>query len=77
MSFKIMKKIKLSFYVLSAIGFLYSQKVSLDGQFYPYSTYYISSFNLATGESSVPIFRYKVSSDSYPVNVKARFKATF
>jgi len=72
-----MKKIKLSFYVLSAIGFLYSQKVSLDGQFYPYSTYYISSFNLATGESSVPIFRYKVSSDSYPVNVKARFKATF
>ena len=67
-----MKKIKQSFYVLSAIGFLYSQKVSLDGQFYPYSTYYISSFNLATGESSVPIFRYNVSSDSYPVNVKVR-----
>ena len=72
-----MKKIKLLFCIALASGFLLCQKVTLDGQFYPYSTYYISSFNLASGESNVPIFRYKVSSDSYPVYVKARFKATF
>jgi len=77
MSFKIMKKIKLLFCIASATGLLSSQKVSLNGQFYPYSTYYISSFNLATGESNVPIFRYNVSSNSYPVYVKARFKVTF
>ena len=62
-----MKKISLLFCLASATGLLLSQKVSLDGQFYPYSTYYISSFNLATGESNVPIFRYNVSSSSYPI----------
>ena len=72
-----MKKISLLFCLASATGLLLSQKVSLDGQFYPYSTYYISSFNLATGESNVPIFRYTVSSSSYPINVKARFTASF
>ena len=72
-----MKKIKLLYCIAFTSGFLLCQKVTLEGQFYPYSTYYISSFNLATGESNVPIFRYKVSSDSYPIYVNARFRATF
>jgi len=51
--------------------------VKLDGQFYPYSTYYISSFNVSTGESSAPLFRYRVATNNYPVMVKAYFKASF
>ena len=72
-----MKKIRPIFYLFAIFTISLSQKVSLDGQFYPYSTYYISSFDLASGGSNVPIFRYNVSSDVYPVFVKARFKASF
>lgn len=72
-----MKKIRPIFYLFAIFTISLSQKVSLDGQFYPYSTYYISSFDLASGGSNAPIFRYNVSSDAYPVFVKARFKASF
>ena len=72
-----MKKIRLILYLLATSSISLSQKVSLDGQFYPYSTYYISSFDLVSGGSNVPIFRYNVTSDVYPIFVKARFKASF
>ncbi len=73
-----MKNIKLLFiYIICLLSISYSQNVKLDGQFYPYSTYYISSFNLSTGESTVPLFRYRVATNNYPVMVKAYFKASF
>ena len=73
-----MKNIKFLFiYIICLLNISYSQNVKLDGQFYPYSTYYISSFNVSTGESSVPLFRYRVATNNYPVMVKAYFKASF
>lgn len=71
-----MKTIKI-LYIALAISFCFSQNVKLEGQFFPYSKYYISSFNLATGESSVPLFLFRISSDRYPVITKAYFKASF
>ena len=73
-----MKNIKFLFiYIICLLNISYSQNVKLDGQFYPYSTYYISSFNVSTGESSVPLFRYRVTTNNYPVMVKAYFKSSF
>ena len=71
-----MKTIK-TLYIALAISFCFSQNVKLEGQFFPYSKYYISSFNLATGESSVPLFLFRISSDRYPIITKAYFKASF
>ena len=71
-----MKTIK-SLYLLLISSVCIAQNVKLEGQFYPYTTYYISNFNLASGESSVPLFLYRVTSDRYPVNAKVYFKASF
>ena len=71
-----MKTIK-SLYLFLISSICIAQNVKLEGQFYPYSTYYISNFNLASGESSVPLFLYRVTSDRYPVNAKVYFKASF
>ena len=38
--------------------------------------YYISSFDLNTGATNVQIFRYQLSADTYPVQVKIRYKAS-
>ena len=55
---------------------LNGQAISLDGEIFEYATYYISSFDLNTGATNVQIFRYQLSSDTYPVPVKIRFKAS-
>ena len=53
-----------------------AQNVTLTGTIYDYATYYVSSFDPQTGASDFQLFRYTLSSDSYPVWVKATFRAT-
>ena len=53
-----------------------AQNVTLTGTIYDYATYYVSSFDPQTGSSDFQLFRYTLSSDSYPVWVKVTFRAT-
>jgi hypothetical protein len=53
-----------------------AQNVTLNGTIYDYATYYVSSFDPQTGASDFQLFRYTLSSDSYPVWVKVTFRAT-
>ena len=69
---------KITFVLLMIINSqpLNSQSITLDGEIFEFATYYISSFNLNTGATNVQIFRYQLSADTYPVQVKIRFKAS-
>ena len=58
------------------IGPSLSAQAKLDGQFFEYTTYYMSNFDVSTGESDVPLFRYRIYSDSYPVYTKIWFRAS-
>ena len=51
-------------------------QATLDGQFFEYTSYYLSNFNVNTGESDVPLFRYRIHSDSYPIYTKIWFRAS-
>ena len=51
-------------------------QVKLDGQFFNYTAYYLSNFDLVTGQSDVPLFRYNIYSEKYPIFAKIRFKAS-
>lgn len=51
-------------------------QAKLDGQFFEYATYYLNSFDVSTGETDVPIFRYRIYSDSYPIYAKIWFRAS-
>ena len=55
-----------------------SQSLNIDvqGEIYEYATYYVSSFDVATGATNVQIFNYSLTSSIYPVYIKIRFKAT-
>ena len=53
-----------------------AQNVTLTGTIYDYATYYVSSFDPQTGASDFQLFRYTLSSDSYPVWIKVTFRAT-
>ena len=55
---------------------LKAQNVTVTGTIYDYATYYVSSFDPQTGASDFQLFRYTLSSDSYPVWVKVTFRAT-
>ena len=55
---------------------LKAQNVTLTGTIYDYATYYVSSFDPQTGASDFQLFRYTLSSDSYPVWIKVTFRAT-
>ena len=48
----------------------------MQGEIYEYATYYVSSFDVATGATNVQIFNYSLESSTYPVYIKIRFKAT-
>ena len=48
----------------------------LEGQFFEYTSYYLSNFNVNTGESDVPLFRYRIRSDTYPIYTKIWFSYT-
>ena len=53
-----------------------SVDVNVQGEIYEYATYYVSSFDVATGATNVQIFNYSIEASSYPVFIKIRFKAT-
>ena len=65
-------------FFLSVNDFIKSQSVDIDvqGEIYEYATYYVSSFDVATGATNVQIFNYSLESSTYPVYIKIRFKAT-
>ena len=53
-----------------------SVNINVQGEIYEYATYYVSSFDVGTGATNVQIFNYSVESNTYPVYLKIRFKAT-
>ena len=55
---------------------LKGQALNLQGEIFEYATYYVSSFDIATGATNVQIFRYELSSSSYPVSVQVQFYAS-
>jgi len=62
-------------FLLFCSGIL-SAQVKLEGQFFEYATFYISNIDVSTGQSDVPLFRYRISSDTYPIYAKVWFKAS-
>ena len=73
---KFIKKIIFVLLIIINTESLKGQGITLDGEIFEYATYYISSFDLNTGATNVQIFRYQLSADTYPVQVKIRFKAS-
>jgi len=65
-------------FFLSLNDFIKSQSVDINvqGEIYEYATYYVSSFDVATGATNVQIFNYSLESSIYPVYIKIQFKAT-
>ena len=61
---------------MAPFGSTLSAQAKLDGQFFEYTTYYMSNFDVSTGESDVPFFRYRIYSDTYPVYTKIWFRAS-
>ena len=61
---------------MAPFGSTLSAQAKLDGQFFEYTTYYMSNFDVSTGESDVPFFRYRIYSDTYPVYNKIWFRAS-
>ena len=53
-----------------------SLDINVQGEIYEYATYYVSSFDIATGATNVQIFNYSLESNTYPVFIKIRFRAT-
>ena len=53
-----------------------SVDINVQGEIYEYATYYVSSFDVATGATNVQIFNYSLEASTYPVFIKIRFKAT-
>ena len=53
-----------------------SQSITLSGEIYEYATYYLNSFDFATGATNVQIFRYELSSDQYPTSIKIKFNTS-
>ena len=45
-------------------------QVKLDGQFFDYATYYISNIDLSTGQSDVPLYRYRIHDNNRTNNVE-------
>ena len=54
----------------------YSQNITLTGNIFEYATYYINSFDLSTGATNVQIFRYQLTSDEFPTDIKINFRAS-
>ena len=73
---RFIKKIIFGLFIISNVQSISGQDIRLDGEIFEYATYYISSFDLNTGATNVQIFRYQLSTDAYPVQVKIRFKAS-
>ena len=67
----------LSFFVLLSLNSrTYGQNITLTGNIFEYATYYINSFDLSTGATNVQIFRYQLTSDEFPVDIKINFRSS-
>tara|TARA_Y100001970_G_scaffold289601_1_gene420530 strand:- start:1197 stop:2366 length:1170 start_codon:yes stop_codon:yes gene_type:complete len=64
------------FFVFSLFLPIKGQTLNLQGEIFEYATYYVSSFDIATGATNVQIFRYELSSSSYPVSIQLQFYAS-
>ena len=73
---KLISRALLFYFCFLAYLPLKAQNVTLTGTIYDYATYYVSSFDPQTGASDFQLFRYTLSSDSYPVWIKVTFRAT-
>ena len=62
--------------VLTFSNKIKSQEIVLDGEIYEYATYYVNSFDFNTGATNVQIFRYTLTSSSYPIQLKVIFRAS-
>ena len=78
MNMIIKRLITASILYLTILGRVEGQSVDINvqGEIYEYATYYVSSFDIATGATNVQIFNYSLEASSYPVFIKIRFKAT-
>ena len=67
-----------SIFYFTILGQIKGQSVDINvqGEIYEYATYYVSSFDVATGATNVQIFNYSLEASVYPVFIKIRFKAT-
>ena len=62
--------------MLSLNSQTYGQNITLTGNIFEYATYYINSFDLSTGATNVQIFRYQLTSDEFPVDIKINFRSS-
>ncbi|MEE8437290.1 MAG: hypothetical protein V3S22_03005 [Candidatus Neomarinimicrobiota bacterium] len=62
------------FILILNMGSVYSQSARLEGQFFEYATFYISNIDIQTGTSDVPLFRYRIIADSYPLYARVWFR---
>ena len=78
MNMIIKRLITISILYFTILGRIEGQSVDINvqGEIYEYATYYVSSFDVATGATNVQIFNYSLEASSYPVFIKIRFKAT-
>ncbi len=67
---------KILFLIVSGNLRAQSVDINIQGEIYEYATYYVSSFDVATGATNVQIFNYSLESSTYPVYIKIGFKAT-
>ena len=77
---KSLNKFKYMFLYCSIfVGFVnqgYSQNITLTGNIFEYATYYINSFDFSTGATNVQIFRYQLTSNEFPTDIKINFRAS-
>ena len=71
-----MKNKFLSISIVFLFNIIRAQTLTLSGEIFEYATYYLNSFDLGTGATNVQIFRYQLSSDQYPVDIKIRFRTS-
>ena len=59
---KVKRKKIIQYYLICTFLFngILTAQVKLDGQFFDYATYYISNIDLSTGQSDVPLYRYRI-----------------
>tara|TARA_B100000212_G_scaffold2814_1_gene2060 strand:+ start:72 stop:1250 length:1179 start_codon:yes stop_codon:yes gene_type:complete len=74
----IKRLITASIFYFTILGRIEGQSldINVQGEIYEYATYYVSSFDVATGATNVQIFNYSLEASTYPVFIKIRFKAT-
>ena len=66
---------KIIFSLVIFVSLSKSQDIALDGEIYEYATYYVNSFDFNTGATNVQIFRYVLTSTTYPIQINGKRRA--